>query len=105
MSRHSYKFEKDGVPHEVLLGWDRPLRHVFMVVEDLSDDGGNLYNNLEEADPSSLTLDHFRSVLQRLGIEVPESMFVETEIDRRMNAGNRFAIHQMGGDFKTLSQG
>lgn len=101
MSRHVYRFERDERTIEVLLGWDRPLQHVFLVVEDLSDDddGGTLYNNLQEADPSRLTLEYFRDVLKRLDIQVPESMFAEVEIDRRMNAGNRFAKHQANGEF------
>lgn len=100
MSQHRYRFKKDGAEVEVLMGWDRPLQHVFMVVEDLSDESGDyLYSNLYEPNMSALTLEYFRGVLDRLQIQVPESMFQEVEIDRRNNAGNRFVVHSENGEF------
>lgn len=105
MSRHSYTFEREDQSIEVLMGWDRPLQQVFMVVEARDAEEGYLYSNLEARNPETLTLEDFRQALAELQIQVPESMFVETEIDRRMNAGNRFVIHQANGEFKTISQG
>lgn len=87
---------------KVLMGWDRPLQHVFMVVEQLGDAANDpvdedlyLYSNLDEPEPENMTLDDFRSKLEELKIAVPESMFIETDRDRANNVGNRVVRHPM----------
>ena len=89
MSQHYFNTQQAGTPVKVLLGWDRPLGHYFMVIEktaaavasesastaaqcegddddDGDDDDGYLYSNLNELDPFGLSLDHFRGVLSEL---------------------------------------
>lgn len=97
MSRHTYTTMHAGRRTAVVMGYDRPLRYVFMTVEDLDasdDEAAYLYSNLDQPDPDSLTLGDFRSALQQLGIAVPESMFTETEADRQGNVGNRSMVHR-----------
>jgi hypothetical protein len=33
MSQHLYRTTREGQPISVLLGWDRPIGHYFMVIE------------------------------------------------------------------------
>lgn len=119
MSQHYFRTQHDSTPVEVLLGWDRPLGHFFMVIEklatagasesteasqqpavDTDDDDGYLYSNLNELDPFGLSLDHFRDVLSDLGIQVPEQMFEQIELDHAMRVGNRRVWYQPDGSFK-----
>lgn len=97
MSRHIFETTHQGQRVQVVLGWDRPLQYVFMTVENLSasdDEGRFLYSNLDEGvEPGELTLDHFRSVLRGLGLNVPEMMFAEVDRDRAANVGNRVLVH------------
>ena len=97
MSRHTYTTMHAGRRTAVVMGYDRPLRYVFMTVEDLDasdDEAAYLYSNLDQPDPDSLTLDDFRTALQQLGIDVPESLFIETAADRLNNVGNRTVLHE-----------
>jgi len=123
MSQHYFNTQQAGTPVKVLLGWDRPLGHYFMVIEktaaavasesastaaqcegddddDGDDDDGYLYSNLNELDPFGLSLDHFRGVLSDLGIQVPEQMFEQIELDSAMRVGNRHVWYQPDGSFK-----
>lgn len=52
---------------EVLVGWDQALAYFFIVIESREQDEP-LYSNLYEADPASLTLEHFQSFLERFNI-------------------------------------
>jgi len=122
MSQHYFNTQQASTSVKVLLGWDRPLGHYFMVIEkiatvvvtelasgaqhrdgdddDEGDDDGYLYSNLNEVDPFGLSLDHFRGVLADLGIQVPEQMFEQVELDRDMRVGNRRAWYEPDGSFK-----
>ena len=121
MSQHYFNTQQAGNPVKVLLGWDRPLGHYFMVIEKLAaavatestyaapqcdvDEGddyddGYLYSNLNQRDPFGLSLDHFRGVLSELGIQVPEQMFEQIEQDKAMRIGNRHVWYQPDGTFK-----
>lgn len=103
MSQHTFRTIRNGEPVEVLLGWDRPLSRYFMVVETeaqaASDKDAYLYDNM--SDPASLRgetgLDHYRAKLTELGIEVPESLFIEVQIDANLNTGNRVVQHDADG--------
>lgn len=104
MSQHIYKTEFQNRPLSVLLGWDRPLSGFFMVLayEDAKDDFENLYSNLE--DPNLLqyrglppTIEPFTAKLQELGIEVPEAILDEVEMDGIFNVGNRLVIYDEKG--------
>lgn len=118
MSQHYFHTTtQSGQPVCVTLGWDRPLGHVFMVVEQLrtppqerstppafdedEDDlgGGLLYSNLQERDAFEKTLDDYRSKLNELGITVPESMFVEVTWDEILRVGTRHVWHRADGTF------
>lgn len=119
MSQHCFSTTHAGQRVSVQLGWDRPIGHYFMVIEwedsgsavtpvscptdsDM-DDGTNddtlLYSNLDEPEPFGLSLACFRAKLTELGIEVPESMFEQVEIDRRSRTGNRQVWHAVDGTF------
>lgn len=109
MSQHHFSTTLAGRPVTVLLGWDRPLGHVFMVVQldplngDVLDEpedvGLCLYSNLHERDAFTKDLDHYRRKLVELEIQVPETMWAQVDIDRRMNTGNRWARYAADGTF------
>lgn len=66
MSQYRLKGETPSGAVNVLLGWDEPMHWFFMVIESDADEP--LYSNLDEAEPESLTLDHFQRVLNRFNI-------------------------------------
>ena len=116
MSQHVYRTTHDGQPISVLLGWDRPIGHYFMVIEwqgprftespwaiamdDATDNDNLLYSNLDEPNPFELTLAYFKAKLDELGIRVPEPMFEQVEGDRLNRAGNRHVTYQADGSFR-----
>lgn len=101
MSQHYFRTQHQGEPVTVLLGWDRPLGHVFMQVmrSDAAPGDGTLYSNMEEADPFGLDLDYFANKLNELGIAVPASMFEQTRLDQVLRSGNRTVTHEADGSF------
>ncbi len=104
MSQHYFHTKTpDHEPITVLLGWDRPLGHFFMVIESRSESAEDecLYSNLN--DPQALLkapLSYFREKLDAMGIKVPESMFSETLRDQAENVGNRMVMHYPDDTFK-----
>ncbi len=99
MSRHSFRFrDEDDKIVSVVLGYDRPLDYVFCTVFREGEGGSPIYTNL--ADPEAGThqrdVEYFRPILTRLGIEVPEQMFLEVEIDQILRTGNRDVDYTRG---------
>ena len=123
MSNHHFETTYQGEPVLVDLGWDRPLQHHFLVVmkltpavnesvaveaDELDDDHFDeeedvVYSNLNEANAFGLPLEYFRAKLGELAITVPESMFVQAELDRFNNTGNRMVRHSIDGTFQENS--
>jgi hypothetical protein len=100
MSQHYFNTVHQGEPVTVVLGWDRPLGHFFMVVErrePAPDQDDYLYINLDEPGAFDLGLDHFKAKLSELGIEVPQTMFEQVAIDGEMRAGNRVVVYAADG--------
>lgn len=104
MSQHSFTtmaVRSDGTKcrAHVVMGWDRPLQHHFLLIRDLDaddeDDDGQqavLYSSLYELEPEHRepqSLDHFLEVVQELRIALPPSMIEAVIQDRIHNAGNR----------------
>lgn len=111
MSQHYFETSHKGFPITVILGWDRPMQHFFLLIRkpaELEDDTievldeNFLYSNLYEADQFGHDLDYYRAVLRRFRISVPESMFNQVQIDAVMNAGNRFVKHTADGAYSVL---
>ena len=46
-----------------------------------------------------MSLGYFKGVLQELGLQVPASMFEQSELDMRGNVGNRCVAHTADGQF------
>jgi hypothetical protein len=115
MSQHRFSTIHAGQPVTVLMGWDRPIGHFFMVIEwdaphaghgvpasaDDSDaeDDFILYSNLDEPHPFALPIRYFKAKLTELGIGVPEAMFEQVEFDRIRHAGNRHVVYHADGTF------
>ena len=110
MSQHLFHTHRGQTPICVTIGWDRPIGHFFMYIEETTqcsddsdlpdphdDDPALIYNNLDEPDAFELDLDHFRRVLMDLGITVPEVMFEQTMQDRDNNIGNRTVFYTADG--------
>jgi hypothetical protein len=94
MSQHLYNTTTtQDVSVTVMMGYDRGLNYVFCVVEDGSNEP--LYSNL--SDPGAGTpqkdINYFRAVLEKLGIEVPDSVFRAVEDDQRARVGNSIVVH------------
>ena len=94
MSQHVFQSTQDGRTVEVMLGYDPPLDGFFMTV---TIDGAIAYTNLEEENAFSKDLPYFRSKLTELGLQVPQEMFDEAELDRRVRDGARRETHEEGG--------
>lgn len=115
MSQHRFSTTHEGQPVSVLMRWDKPIGHFFMVIEwdgprsedfpsacagdDGSDDDTILYSNLDEPNSFELSIRYFRAKLIEFGIRVPESMFEQVEIDRAKRAGNRNVRYRADGSF------
>jgi hypothetical protein len=121
MSQHYFETTYNGQPVTVTLGWDRPLRHYFMVIqqhaletqgddqsalgndramdedENEDDSDGYIYSNLNERDAFSKSLNDYRKVLQTMGIVCPATMFDQVELDQCFSVGNRFVWYQADG--------
>jgi hypothetical protein len=98
MSEHFFETTTaDGIAVTVFLGYDRPLDHVFMLIEDPN--GKMLYSNL--TDPHAGTVqcevDYYRPILASFGITLPEGIFREVEQDQIDRVGNRDVFHFMLG--------
>jgi hypothetical protein len=124
MSQHYFNTQRAGTPVTVLLGWDRPIGHFFMVVEclaastgatesassasqveddgDGADDDGYLYSYMNEPNPFGLSLDRLRGALSDLGIQVPEEMFEQVLLDQAKCVGNRHVWYEPDGSFKEV---
>jgi hypothetical protein len=103
MSQHYFNTEHQGEPITVVLGWDRPLGHYFMLVErrePAPEQDDYLYINLDHADAFELELDDYRAKLEELGIKVPEVMFDEVERDCIQRVGNRQVVYDQDGRFQ-----
>ena len=100
MSQHFFETKHNDQKVTVLLGFDRPLGHYFMVVEASSGQSDPIYSNLFQADPFGLSLNDFRKALSELGITVPESMFKQVELDKTLHVGNKVVWHEADGSFK-----
>ena len=97
MSQHFFKTVHNDIAVIVQMGFDRPLGHFHMVVYEAADEFDQIYSNLHEEDAFGLTLQDFRDALAELGINVPESMFEQTEQDAAERRGNRQAWHSADG--------
>jgi hypothetical protein len=103
MSQHFYTTSSSSNPVEVMLGWDRPLGHFFLVVRLLLTHAGAdeiLYSYLHQPDAFSLTLDDFREALHDMKIDVPETLFDQVAEDQLNRRGNRVVSYSADGSFK-----
>jgi hypothetical protein len=118
MSQHYFETTYNGQPITVTLGWDRPIRHYFMVIQqhvpesrgddqsavddgatDEDDDDGILYSNLNQRNAFGRSLDDYRSTLQAMGIVCPGEMFEQVELDKCFSVGNRYVWYRADGSF------
>lgn len=120
MSNHHFETTYQGQPVLVDLGWDRPLQHHFLVVmkltsvssdsavveasefddDDFDEEEDVVYSNLNELNAFGLPLEYFKAKLGELQIVVPESMFIQAELDGFNNTGNRMVRHAADGTFE-----
>lgn len=94
MSRHIYQTtNSDGDNVTVEMGYDRPLKFVFCTVKDAQ--GELLYSNLSDpqAGTSQQYVAYYAGVLEKLGIEVPDSLFDAVEYDQLNEIGNKVVVH------------
>ena len=61
----------------------------------MSEDGEVTYSNLDDDDAGTDQQDvnYFRPALEKLGHDVPESLFREVATDQRLRVGNRVVTH------------
>jgi hypothetical protein len=87
--------DRDGHRVAVTLGYDRPLDFVFCTIIRDGEEDSPVYTNLDDDDAGThlQDVDYYRSVLEGLGILVPEKMFAEVESDQANAVGNRVVDH------------
>ena len=92
MSRHTYTTPENVT---VTMGYDRPLDFIHCTVEK---DGDILYTNLDDpkAGCEQQSVDYYRPVLKKLGVELPETVFKEVALDQLRRVGNRNVVHPTG---------
>jgi hypothetical protein len=80
----------------VTMGYDRPLNFVFCTIMTQEDDV--IYSNLDDdkAGTHQQDVGYYRSVLDGLGLNVPESVFQEVAADQLGRVGNRVVVHKTG---------
>jgi hypothetical protein len=94
LSQHIFETtDSQGNDLTVTMGYDRPLDFVFCTVMTRDDD--IIYSNLDDDDAGTHQQDvgYYRSVLQELGLNVPESVFREVIADQFGRVGNRVVTH------------
>ena len=101
MSQHKHTtVTRDGRRVVVTMGYDRPLDYVFCTViqegEGTTEGEEVLYSNLSdiEAGTDLQDVDFYRSVLEEMGITVPDAMFTEVKIDQLERTGNKTVDHE-----------
>lgn len=102
MSSHYFDTVQGDHAVRVTLGYDRPLDYFHLTIERTSDtdDDQFVYCNLTDPElprGQCEDLEYYRDKLRELGINVPESMFRETELDCINRVGNRVVRHQQDG--------
>ena len=97
MSQHFFETTTaDGVEVTVIIGYDRPLDYVFLMVE--GPNGKMLYSNLTDpyAGIVQCEVDDYRPILASFGIALPEGIFREVEKDQIERVEDRNVIHFNG---------
>jgi len=85
----------------VVLGWDRPIGHFFMVIAiPEQEEEEFLYSNLDELDPFGLDLAYYKAKLDELGIQAPPGIFEQIARDKEMRVGNRYVTYSADGTFE-----
>lgn len=116
MSQHLYPATHQGEPVSVLIGYDRPLKGFFLVIErtapspviadlptdDEDEEDPYLYSNLSDMGLIQWgglppTLDHFMLKLQELGIPALPNVIAELHADQANNTGNRTVRYDAAG--------
>ncbi len=107
MSQHTFRTTFRNRPVKVLMGWDRPLRGFFMTIDYLDNpkDEDIAYCNLDDMALIEFgglppTLDHFKAVLAKLKISLPELMLKEVQADGDANMGNRYVTYNAEGQIQ-----
>jgi hypothetical protein len=114
MSQHIFKTTCKGQKICITLGYDRPLRRFFLLVQQIESPvhGSKQrsvsarapafrYTNLGDPHDAG-TLDYYWGVLETLGISVPAKMFIEVNRDARRQVGNRVVEHFARRKMKVL---
>lgn len=106
MSQHLLRTTMGLEPVQVLMGYDRPLGHFFLVVTRLQaadDEDDLIYSNL--SDPLAglaRDLNRYRDILNGLGIPVPVSMISNVLQDAAERAGNKTVLYEADGTWSLL---
>ena len=102
MSQHIYPAIYQNRPVTVMIGYDRPLRGFFMVIETNDEMNEYVYSSLD--DPALLnyiglpaTPNRFVTKLLDLGIPVHANVIEEIKADQRWKVGNRFVRYDAAG--------
>lgn len=116
MSQHFYPATYMGQPVIVMMGYDRPLRGFFMVIESAGDsasaapvfnheedDDYYVYSNLSDFELLNCcglpkTTDHFLKRLQEMDITAHPNVITAIKQDQVENVGNKTVYYDMAGN-------
>ena len=99
MSQHFFETTTaDGSEVTVIIGYDRPLDYVFLMVE--GPNGKMLYSNLTDpyAGIVQCEVDYYRPILASFGITLPEGIYRDVQKDQIDRVGDRHVTHFMIGE-------
>jgi hypothetical protein len=100
MSQHKFLTACQGKAVNVLLGWDRPMQCVFMVIfEPIYRDPAVkiIYSYLKDDKSQGQRIDYYAGKLKELGIVVPQQMLFEVIEDCANDVGNRYCEYRVNG--------
>jgi len=104
MSQHRFEsVSPAGDKAVVTIGYDRRLDYVHCVVENATHDV--LYSNLDDENAGTTLQDvrYYESVLEPLGIKLPQAIYKQVERDQSLRVGNRQVVYNQDGSIVSES--
>lgn len=93
MSKHIFETNLNGVPHNVQIGWDKPMRSFYYVISgyfELNQEwhvGDAVFSNLDH--DGRIGIETVISRLEELSITIPNGLIEAVKVDKQNNVVNQ----------------